>query len=1080
LNDNRDEDEQLRSVALRNAGAILLARQRAEEELVRTKEALWKQSELLRVTLASIGDAVVTTDNSGNVQSLNAVAEGLTGWTQREAVGRPLSEVFRIVDEKHRQPVEDPAARALREGGIVGLANHTILIARDGTETPIDDSAAPIRDEQGRIHGAVLIFRSIAHRVEADRLLRENARELADFFENATVGMHWVGPDGTILRANQAELDLLGYAREEYVGHSITEFHADAEVIEDILCRLAAGETLRDREARMRCKDGSIKRVLIDSSVLFRDSRFVHTRCFTRDISDRQRAEEARGQLAAIVESSQDAIISKTLEGRIVSWNSGAEQLFGYGANEAVGQSIMLLIPPERQDEERTILERLRRGERIEHYETVRMTKGGRRIDVSLTISPIRNAAGNVVGASKISRDITARKRAERRLATQDLVTRALAESTGLDAAAPRILQAMCEHLRWEVGALWLVDEGARSLRCAQIYRLPSAQVAKFEAVTREISFGPGRGLPGRIWSSAEPAWIGDITADGNFTRAAVAASDGLRGAFGFPIVLNEKVFGVMEFFSGEIRQPDSDLLEMTAAIGSQIGQYLERRRAEAALRTSEARKTAILDTALDSIITCDREGRALEFNPAAEKMFGFHRDEVLGRDMAEIFIPVHLRERHRLGMAKYLATGEGPILNRRIEMPALHADGHEFPVELAVIRIPGQEPPLFTAYVRDITERKRAEQALREADSRKDEFLAMLAHELRNPLAPIRHAIQIIRGRSVAASELQWATEVIDRQVQQMSRLVDDLLDVSRITRGKVELRKERVELDKVLSSAIEANRPLIEKWGHTLSVKLPPETILLDADPTRLAQVFLNLLNNAAKYTDRGGHLALVAERQGSEVLVRVRDDGIGIPAEMLPRVFDLFAQADRALDRDETGLGIGLTLVQRLLEMHGGTVEAHSEGEGKGSEFTVRLPVAAQRVDELGAGANASADPASRAGHRVLVVDDNRDAADSLGMLLRMMGNEVRTVYDGLEAVAAAQAFRPDVVLLDLGLPKMDGYEVARRIRDDERGKHVLIVALTGWGQEEDRRRSKGAGFDHHMTKPIDFDDLGKLLS
>ena len=369
---------------------------------------------------------------------------------------------------------------------------------------------------------------------------------------------------------------------------------------------------------------------------------------------------------------------------------------------------------------------------------------------------------------------------------------------------------------------------------------------------------------------------------------------------------------------------------------------------------------------------------------------------------------------------------------------------------------------------------------ALKESDRRKDEFLAILAHELRNPLAPIRNAVQIYRAKGLPVPELQWATEVIDRQAHQMTRLVDDLLDVSRITKGKIELRKERVELAVVVNSAVEASRPLIEKWGHGLTVTIPPQPIQIEADPTRMAQVLSNLLNNAAKYMDQGGRIWVIAERQSDHVLIRVKDTGIGIPTETLPRIFDMFTQVDRSLERSEGGLGIGLTLVQRLVEMHGGTVEARSDGPGKGSEFVVRLAVA--EVKDQGPQGAACDDEkgAAPARRRILVVDDNRDAADSLGMLLRMMGNEVHTAYDGLEAVGAAAAFQPDVVLLDLGLPKLDGYEAARRIREQDGGTDMVLVAVTGWGQEEDRRRSKEAGFDHHMTKPVEFAALQKLLA
>ena len=367
----------------------------------------------------------------------------------------------------------------------------------------------------------------------------------------------------------------------------------------------------------------------------------------------------------------------------------------------------------------------------------------------------------------------------------------------------------------------------------------------------------------------------------------------------------------------------------------------------------------------------------------------------------------------------------------------------------------------------------------LKEADRKKDEFLAMLAHELRNPLAPIRNAVQIFRAKGPAAPELQWATEVIDRQVHQMSRLVDDLLDVSRITRGKIELRKELVELGTIVESAVEACRPLIETWGHRLTVTVPPRPIRLHADPTRLAQVLANLLNNAAKYTNQGGQIGLSAELEGDEVTLVVRDTGIGIPETMLPEIFDMFTQVERTVARSEGGLGIGLTLVQRLVELHGGTVEARSEGAGKGSEFIVRLPVATDAQRAAGE-RPAETERAHATTRRILIVDDNRDAADSLGMLLELSGHEVHTAYDGASGLEAMRAHRPAVALVDIGMPGMDGYAVASEARSDPELGCVKLVALTGWGSQEDRRRSKDAGFDHHLVKPVDTTVLESLIS
>ncbi|MDQ3205273.1 MAG: PAS domain-containing protein [Pseudomonadota bacterium] len=384
-----------------------------------------------------------------------------------------------------------------------------------------------------------------------------------------------------------------------------------------------------------------------------------------------------------------------------------------------------------------------------------------------------------------------------------------------------------------------------------------------------------------------------------------------------------------------------------------------------------------------------------------------------------------------------------------------------------------------------DITERKRDEEKLRqlaaelsEANLRKDAFLATLAHELRNPLAPIRTGLQLMKLAGGQEAAQERARAMVERQVTQMVRLVDDLMDVSRISLGTLELRKERVPLATVLNSAVETSLPLIEQMGQQLTVTLPGQPLVVDADLTRLAQVFLNLLNNAAKYGDRDGHIHLGVERQGDDAVVTVRDSGIGIAADQMPRIFEMFTQLDESLEKSQGGLGIGLSLVKRLVEMHGGRVEAKSEGPGKGSEFVVRLPVATAATTPQESGDEA--EQASGTPQRVLVVDDNRDGADSLAEMLRINGNDTRTAYDGQEGVDVAEAFRPDVVLLDIGLPKLNGYEACRRIREQSWGKGVVLIAVTGWGQDEDRRRSHDAGFDLHLVKPVDPQLLMKTFA
>ena len=473
--------------------------------------------------------------------------------------------------------------------------------------------------------------------------------------------------------------------------------------------------------------------------------------------------------------------------------------------------------------------------------------------------------------------------------------------------------------------------------------------------------------------------------------------------------------------------------------------------------------------TADGAIIYCNRRFAELLRRPL---------HSLLGKPIGDFVAPESrplLKDLLRDGQT---AEVQGEVLLQR-------ADGTPVPAYLGVSAL--HEGALgLCLMVTDLTEQRhyqelqRAQAALKEADRSKDEFLATLAHELRNPLAPIRNALQILKAKGPPDPELQWARDVIDRQVQLMARLLEDLLDVSRISRNKLELRKERVELADVVEAALETSRPLIEAGGHEFTVTLPPEPIHLEADPVRLAQVFANLLNNAAKYTEDGGRIRLTAERHEGDVVVSVKDNGIGIVAEMLPRIFEIFSQSNRALARSQGGLGIGLSLVKGLVELHGGSIEVRSDGADRGSEFVVRLPVAAETPGREPARPGEDEQPKPVTKRRILIADDNRDSADSLAMLLKIMGNEVGTAYDGEQAVEAAEALRPDVVLLDIGMPKLNGYDACRRIREQPWGRGMFLIALTGWGQEEDRRRTEEAGFNHHIVKPVDPAALMKLLA
>jgi PAS domain S-box-containing protein len=751
--------------------------------------------ELLRVTFQSIGDAVITTDGEGRVLTMNPVAESLTGWSAAEASGKPLDAVFRIVHEETRRPADNPAEKALREGTVVGLANHTVLIRKDGSECHIDDSAAPIRDAYGDVSGCVLVFRDVTERRRVER----------------------------------TQADQLTAAR----------------------------------------------------------------------------------LLASIIEFSDDGIVSKSLDGTIRSWNAGAERIFGYPAREVIGRHISLIIPPERIAEEDAILANLSAGKLIDHFETERVRADGRRIMVSLTISPIKDEHGHVVGASKIVRDITRQREAE-------------------------------------------------------------ADRAKF---------------------------------------------------------------------------------------------------------------VTLVENSTDFIAMCDLQGRPFFVNRAGLELVGL-RDMEAARNtpVASFFFPEDQPRVVNEFLPMVLREGRGEL-----EIRFRHfTTGEARWMAYKVVTLPDASgrPVAFATVSQDVTERRKLTDDLRrlaadlsEADRRKNQFLAMLAHELRNPLAPISNAARALRTGVRDGQSVEAASALLERQVSQMSRLVDDLLDMSRITQGKIELRKERVTLAPVIEQAVEMVRGFCDTMNHQLTVTLPSAPVQLSADPARLAQVVGNLLNNACKFTNKGGRISLTATEEGDEIVIRVRDNGIGIAAEELPRLFDLFSQVESSLDRSREGLGIGLTLVRSLVELHGGTVSVHSDGLDRGTEFTVRLP---HGHHELTPDQPAPVKVLQRGKRRVLIVDDSEDGALSLAMLLEIEGHEPHVVHDGFSALEAAERLRPDVVFLDIGLPGLNGYEVCRRMRRAPGGKDLMIVALTGFGQAEDRQRSHEAGFDAHLVKPAGHADLVALLS
>jgi PAS domain S-box-containing protein len=885
-----------------------------------------RQREWLRVVLASIGDAVITTDTEGRVTFLNATAQALTGWKQDEAIGQALDAVFHIVDEQTREKAENPATRALREGTIVGLANHTVLIAKDGTERPIDDSASPIRDEQGHVAGCVLIFRDFTERRQAEKALQ---RAMA--FDQA------------------------------------------------IMVNMAEGLYTVDRE------------------------------------------------------------------GRVTSMNPAAENIFGWKRHELLGRKMHDVIHDKHRDgtpfpaEECASLAVLREGAVLTDHDDVFIRKDGTFFDVVLSSAPLRGD-GEIVGLIVVFRDVSERKQMQAELKASEIRYRRLFESA---------------H-----DGILILDAETAKITDANPFIAALLGCSAGDLIGKEL-------------------WQTGLFKDVEANHAAIRALRGNRYVRYEDLSLETKDGRRidMELVSTVYAEDDREFIQCN------IRDITERKTAEAALRRVEHQLAAAIEFSHDAVVTKSLDGIIQTWNDSAERLFGYTSEQVVGRHIS-ILIPADRASEEDEIIAR-IRAGERV---EHFDTVRVRSNGQTVQVSLTISPIKDAAGRVIGAskIARDITERKLLEDKLRqtaaelsEANRRKTEFLALLAHELRNPLAPISNALRILELTHGDSDAVQSAIEMMRRQVGQLVRLVEDLLDVNRISRGKVELRLQRIELASAVNQAVETARPSCEAEGHLLTASIPPEPIHLNADSVRLVQVLGNLLNNACKFTPRGGRISLTVERDGTQAVIRIRDTGIGIALEQLSRIFDMFAQVDSSLDRTQAGLGIGLTLVKALVEMHGGTVEAHSDGVGHGSEFVVRLPVLAD-ASKAPSHDPPDSETAHMAKRRILIVDDNKDSARSLATLLNLVGNETHTAHDGFEALELAERLRPDLMLLDIGLPKLNGYEVCRRIREKAWGKTIVLVALTGWGYEADRRHSKDAGFDHHLVKPAEFSALKKLLA
>lgn len=737
--------------------------------------------------------------------------------------------------------------------------------------------------------------------------------------------------------------------------------------------------------------------------------------------------------LKAIFNQAAVGIAVVDREGRILEANRRMCQITGRTGAELARLSCADITHPEDWPSHKALLDELTSGKRAEFFVEKRYVRSdGSMIWVNLAVSPLRDVAGRTDRLLEVVQDITDRKRTENSLrASEDRFTRFM------------------QHLP---GLAWIKDEAGRYLFAN-------------DAAQRAFNRTPEQ-LYGQTDEATFPPEVARQFRENDLK--AMCAGSGIQ-----VIETLEHTDGVHHSIVSKFPIPGaSGDATLVGGMAIDITAY---RQTELALRETEARFRSLADTAPVVIWVSDLDG--FEFvNREFIRFAGANGGDLRGKSWDLLLHPDD-HENYISLYAGAMAAGQPFEAQARLR----RADGeYRWLKSTGVPRFTDDGNLLgFVGCSVDITEIKQSEEALREADRKKDEFLAILAHELRNPLAPATNALHILRMKAPPIPELQWAQDILATQVQRMSRLIDDLMDVSRITSNKLTLRRERTTLHVIVKEALNASRPHIEQANHQLTVVLPPDAVLLDADVVRMAQVLSNLLNNAAKYTQPGGRIWLTGTRERGHIVLSVKDNGIGIPSEMLPEVFDMFMQVDRSLTRSTSGLGIGLTLVKRLVEMHDGTVEARSNGQDKGSEFIIRLP-ALDAPEQPPVQEPGIAGSFPRSNRRVLIVDDNALSANSLSVLLSLAGNEVRTAYDGVEAITAAEEFRPEVILLDLGLPLMDGYETCARIRSTSWGKAVVMVALTGWGQEQDRRRSREAGFDHHIVKPANPIDLMKLLA
>ncbi len=1055
------------------------ARRAAEagaEEARRAHQSEQRQREQLRVTLASIGDAVITTDGEGRVDFLNPVAEALTGWATAEARGRPLPEVFRIVNEATRAPVENPALRALGEGVIVGLANHTVLIARDGTERPIDDSAAPIRDAGGVV-GAVLVFRDITERKRTEAEVRRAGEQARTILESITDAFCALDRQWRFTYVNRQAEVLLGRSREDLIGKNHWDEYPDTL------------DTETERAYRRAVTEG----VAVAFEVFYPPhDRWYEVHAYPsadglgvyfRDTTERRRAADAlrrsEERFRLLAETIPQLAWTARPDGHIEWYNRRWYEYTGTTPDQMEGWGWQSVHDPHALP---AVLERwkgsIATGEPFEMVFPLRGADG--RFRPFLTrVSPLCDGAGRVLAWFGTNTDVGALKEAEDRLRESEARFRQLAD------AMPQIVwtagpdgQIDYSNRRWYefsglsegVGnAAWsavvhpadmppAAERWAESLRSGTAFEM---ELRLTDRHTNSYRWHLLRTVPVRGGSGAVARWYGTATDIDEQKRVAEAAHFLAEASAALATVVDyestlQRVAGLaVPHFA------DWSAVDVVGAGGALRRLAVAHRDAEKVRLAQELHDRYPPDPdAPGGAAGVLRSGRA--------EIVADITDEMLVRGARN---EDHLGLLRGLGLRSYICV---PLVVSGSPLGVLSFVTAESGRRYTVADLALAEDLARRAAV--AIENVRLYQELREADRRKDEFLALLGHELRNPLAPIKNAVQILELKGGDPPTAARARAMIGRQVDHLTRLVDEILDASRIARGKVRLAVEPLDLAALVRTTVDDHRAEADPAGLAVEVVTPPDPVWVRGDPARLAQVVTNLWSNAIKFTERGGQVAVRLDSTGGEAVLTVSDTGVGIDRAHLPTLFQPFRQVDADAARTKGGLGLGLAVVKGLVELHGGRVEAASAGRGRGASFTTRLPLG---TAEPGPASGSLTEGPAAEGRRVVIVEDGADTAESLGELLELRGFLVALAATGPAGVELCRRLRPDAVVCDLGLPGMSGFDVARALRADPATARAVLVAVSGYAQEEDRRRAREAGFDDLLAKPADTRELVRLL-